>query len=574
MKKLAFGALGLLLTACGGSGGEYSDAIIYPGKVITMNGEGSVAEAVVVQGDMIIGAGRLKTMKKDFRGATVDETFADKVILPGFIDPHAHVTLGAMLYSFPMVAPWPMATPDGMKEGYGTPEAFRAAVTDIVATAPGDGPIVIYGYHNLVHGDVDRHLLSALSPERPLILWHFSGHDFYLNNAALAQANLAPALAETYHGVDLDDHGDLTGRIYEDAAFVVLQAFHETFLSPEHLVAGFEAYREILAKSGVTTTADLAYGVFGLQLEDQAIRATWQNMEHAGFRMYLVPEYRMLQREFGDGRVKAVLDMYRGAIPAAAPVLPRVKFFTDAAYYSQTMRLSDPGYLAGQSEGTHGLWVIPPEELVPTMQPYWDAGLGINIHSNGDAAQTATLDALEALGKTLADNTFTIEHGGLFSPEQVARAGELGAQVSAASHYVFYLGEAYAGPLRQPRARWITPLGGLTAAGVPVAVHSDAPLAPPLPLRAASVQVTRATREGGTYVAEMALSPYQALEAITLDAAKVLGLEGELGSIAPAKKADLTILESDPLETAPEDWENIPVWGVVLGGVKRPIDGG
>ncbi|MEZ5998392.1 MAG: hypothetical protein R3B98_06840 [Hyphomonas sp.] len=62
------------------------------------------------------------------------------------------------------------------------------------------------------------------------------------------------------------------------------------------------------------TTADLAYGVFGLKLEDGVIRATWQSTEHAGC-MYLVPERRMLQREFGDGRVKAVLDMYQRGYP-------------------------------------------------------------------------------------------------------------------------------------------------------------------------------------------------------------------------------------------------------------------
>ena len=574
MKRLAIGVLSALLAGCSGSGKDYSDATIYPAKVITMLGEDSVAEAVVVQGDEIIGVGSFKTMQKDFRGAAVDRTFEDKVVLPGLIDPHIHVVLGAMLYGFPMAAPWPMATPDGMKEGYGTPEAFRQAVANIVAASPGDGPVVVYGYHNLVHGDLTRQVLDELAPDRPLIVWHYSGHDFYLNSAAIDHAGFTPALAEKYHGVDLDPAGELTGRIYEDAAFLVLTAYHEVFLAPEHLAAGFDAYRKILNRSGVTTTADLAYGVFGLRMEDQTIRATWQDMDHSGFRMYLIPEYRMLQKEFGDGRVKAVLDMYRGAIPTAAPVLPRVKFFTDGAYYSQTMRVSDPGYLSGQSAGTHGLWVIPPDELVPTIKPYWDAGLSVNIHSNGDAAQTATLDALESLGTTSADNTFTIEHGGMFSPADVERAGRLGAQLSAASHYVYYLAEAYAGPLGQPRARWISPLGALTEAGVPVALHSDAPLAPPIPLRAASVQVTRATREGDVYEAKMALSPYQALEAITLDAAKVIGLDDELGSIAPGKKADFTILGADPLETPAEAWETIPVWGVVLGGEKRPLDGG
>jgi len=170
--------------------------------------------------------------------------------------------------------------------------------------------------------------------------------------------------------------------------------------------------------------------------------------------------------------------MVAGEIETPAPVLPQVKFFTDAAFYSQTMRVSEPGYLSGQSEGTQGLWVIQPDNIAPTIQPYWDAGLAVRIHSNGDAAQSATLDALAELRPTAPDRKFIFEHAGLFSPEQVTRAADLGAGVSAASHYVFYLGEAYQSPLGPERGNWILPLASLSAAGVPVTLHSGAPLAP------------------------------------------------------------------------------------------------
>lgn len=550
-----------------------SEVTIYVAReVIPMTGEGVTAEAVAVEGDRVMAVGSLGALQAGYPGARIDETFRNKTIVPGLIDPHMHVLLGGMLYAHPFAPPWPMATPEGMTAGYPSPEAFRARLADIVAEAPQDGsPVVVYGFHNLVQGDLDRHILDAVAPDRPMIVWHYSGHDFYLNSAALDMIGATPALAETFHGVDLDANGALTGRIYEDAAMVVFARAKDVLFNPVSFGAGIGRYFDIVRNAGVTTTADLGYGVFGLALEDQTIAASW-SMADDGFRLYLIPEFRSMQREFGDGAPQAVLDMVSGARPAAAPVLPRVKFFADAAYYSQTMRLSPPGYLAGQSKGSMGLWVIPDGEIANTMRPYTDAGLSAHIHSNGDAAQTATLEALATLRDEGFDGDFVIEHGGLFSPEQVTRAGELSAMVSAASHYVFYMAEAYASPLGPARASWITPLGSLSAAGAVVALHSDAPLAPPQPLRAAGAHITRATREGGTYEAANALKPYDALEAITLDAARVLGLDTEIGSLTPGKRADFTILDSNPLDLPGTDWSEIGIWGVVLGGELRQLE--
>ena len=122
------------------------------------------------------------------------------------------------------------------------------------------------------------------------------------------------------------------------------------------------------------------------------------------------------------------------------------------------------------------------------------------------------------------------------------------------------------------RAEWISPLGSLSAVGAPIALHSDAPLAPPQPLLAASRAITRETREGGVYQIEEVLSPYDALEAITLDAARALQLDDQIGSITPGKRADFTIVDANPLELPAASWADIRIWGVVLNGQLRPLE--
>jgi hypothetical protein len=83
----------------------------------------------------------------------------------------------------------------------------------------------------------------------------------------------------------------------------------------------------------------------------------------------------------------------------------------------------------------------------------------------------------------------------------------------------------------------------------------------------------RSTREGGTLTDSEKLSAQEALESITIDAAFALGLEHELGSIEVGKRADLTILDANPLQTSGADWPDIEVWGVIIDGERRPLNG-
>ena len=324
--------------------------------------------------DTLLASAQLTSLSQIIPAPQSMTTFEDQIIVPGLIDPHMHVLLGSLQYSMPFATPWPMAGPDGMMPGYDTREAFLARLAEIVAAAPaGDKPIFIYGYHNLVQGDLVRADLDAITSDRPLFIWHYSTHDFYLNSKALDYAQVDASMHEQFEGVDLDENGELTGRIYEDALPFLFRNISQDVFNPLAIGRGANDYFSIMRRAGVTTTADLAYGAFGRPVEDGVIAATW-SLEKSGFRLYMVPEYRAFDAEFGEEAPDMVAKMAAGDIATAAPVLPRVKFFTDAAFYSQTMRLSPPGYLAGQSQGSEGLWVLQPEDIAPTIEPFWNAG--------------------------------------------------------------------------------------------------------------------------------------------------------------------------------------------------------
>ena len=545
-------------------------AVIYPATIITMEAAHPSSDAVAVKDGKVLAVGDLNDLVEGYPGADVDETFARMTILPGFIDPHVHMALSSIMYATTPVAPWPVEGALGPSIACPDRISLLARLADIETAAPEGEPVIVWGYQDLAQGPIARADLDAITTTRPLIVWHYSGHDFFLNSKALEWTKITGALHEKFTGVEIDDEGEPTGRIFEDALPYLLRTLAPYILSPDRVQKGLSDFSTLLNRGGVTTVSDLAYGVFGFDFENANIAGNWVSPEHSGYKLYLVPEARAFSAAFGEAAPQTIIDMAEGTKDAPAPVLRQAKFFTDGAFYSETMRLSAP-YLSGQSEGTRGVWVTPPQSLAAAIKPYWDAGLQIRIHSNGDAAQTATLAALEALRASDKGRRFVIEHGGLFSAAAIEAAGALGADVSAASHYVFYLGEAYQAALGPERGQWITPLASLARKGVHVSLHSDAPLAPPFPLEAASRHLTRATREGGVLTPEEALSADTALKAITIDAARALGLEAEIGSIAPGKKADFTILKENPLATSGDDWPAIPVWGVVLDGEKRPL---
>jgi imidazolonepropionase-like amidohydrolase len=81
-------------------------------------------------------------------------------------------------------------------------------------------------------------------------------------------------------------------------------------------------------------------------------------------------------------------------------------------------------------------------------------------------------------------------------------------------------------------------LKSIVAAGGTIVAGTDAPIVPyGLSLH---VELEEYVRAG--------MTPFQALQAATVNAARALGLSDELGTIEPGKRADLAFIGGDPLQ--------------------------
>ena len=144
--------------------------------------------------------------------------------------------------------------------------------------------------------------------------------------------------------------------------------------------------------------------------------------------------------------------------------------------------------------------------------------------------------------------------------------------VSANPYYHYILSDIYSEKWLGPdRGSQMVRLGSLQRHGVPFALHSDCPMAPLSPLTLAFNATNRITINGRPGAPEERISLDAAMRAITIDAAWVMGWEDQVGSIRAGKKADFTVLESDPYQMGVKELKNVRVWGTVFEGELHPV---
>jgi predicted amidohydrolase YtcJ len=247
-----------------------------------------------------------------------------------------------------------------------------------------------------------------------------------------------------------------------------------------------------------------------------------------------------------------------------------MKFWADGSNQARSAAQTKPYLLAAEQGRTNHSG----EEMVRLCRAAKDAGWSILVHCQGDAAIDAALDAIEdAYGPHPATGLNRIEHATMARQDQIERMKKLGVEPSFIPDFLHLYGAAYRDQIFGPqRAGFMVPAAAAERAGVPFTLHSDAPAAglPINPLRHVQTAVTRRCATDGSRIGpDLALSVEAALRAITVNAARQIGLADAIGTLEPGKEADLTILESDPCTADPENIGSIAVSETWVAGEKK-----
>ena len=542
-------------------------------EIITMNPMQATATHVAVRDGRILGVGHLDELAQ-WGAYTLDTRFAECTLMPGLIEGHCHLKEGGMwdleyLGWFDRLNPWGQTV-----KGLRSMEAVVQRLIEIDRKMqqdgePADKPLLAWGFDPIYFGGermtVDH--LDRASSTRPIVIAHANGHLMNVNSTMLRIAEVDEDI-EVEGVVKFKDGprvGQPNGELQEPAAMHLVMRHVGTagLMSPMN-ETGMMNFARLAKMQGVTTATDL---VNTLSEADCAVLESALAQDECCVR--ILPAFKAFHGTHGATQgaehvnvmKKRNTDKLRYGL---------VKMMLDGSIQGFSARMRWPGHFNGEP---NGIWVTAPSQYEADFEIYHRAGLHIHTHTNGDEASLAAIDALERVlaRAPRTDHRHTLQHAQMVDAPMFRRMASLGLCVNLFANHLWYWGDQhYEMTMGPDRAHRLDACASALAAGVPLAIHSDAPVTPLGPLFTAWCAVNRITPKGRVLGEKERLTVPQALHAITLGAAWTLKMDHEIGSIEVGKRADFCVLLDNPLTLGAEKLKDARVWGTVLGGQIFP----
>ena len=538
---------------------DRSATTIYQAKnIITMDRNRPHATYVAVRDGRILAVGGADCADP-WGGAELDDRYGDAVLLPGFVEGHAHMLAGAMWEHF-YAGYQDRIDPDGrVWKGLTDIDEVISGLKAAGDALPADAPIVGWGFDPifLPTERLNRNHLDAVSTDRPIAILHSNFHLMTVNSKALEMAGYTRD--SNIEGLGRFEDAELNGELQEmHVMFPIMRRLNLDFGALARTEKAMRNFAKTAQRVGVTTSTDLFN-----ELPDEDVDGLLQVTGADDFQLRIVPALNGITASADE-----VIERVGQLKPRSTDRLRlgQVKLMADGSIQGFTARLNWPGYLGGKP---NGIWNAPPEQLREQIIKLHAAGIHLHIHVNGDEASEVGLDALEEamLRHPRGDSRHVLQHCQMADESQFRRMARLGICVNLFANHLWYFGDQHyeltIGPDKVTR---MNACRSALDSGVPLAIHSDAPVTPMGPLHVAWCAVNRITPAGRVLGENQKISVEEALYASTIGAAFTLKLDHEIGSIEVGKKADFAVLAEDPLEVDADRLRDIEVLGTVMGG--------
>jgi len=534
-----------------------ADSVFLGGKVYTSDPQNPWAEAVAIKNGEIIYVGSREGVRPYLNWGTERHLLNGKLLLPGFIDTHAHPVLAAAtmnILAFNAV--------DDLA-------AIYEKLADYAAANPDLDFIMGQGFNAaLFSQDPTSAMLDAVVADRPVFLMDDGGHLGWANSLALQTAGIdanTPDPVPGAHYYVRDAQGNPTGYMYEEATFepfVYLNYDHAvaelkansgelfSIMNSFGITSVFDASMEWLIEDGLQTMAGFeAQGKLPLRMVTSL--AVDQSMPVAD----TIGMYEQLQQGFSSDRLNV------GAI----------KIGLDG-----TLEGGSAALLNEYLHGGNGALNWDPQVFNDSLVALDKAGIDIHMHAIGDRAVNLALNAVASAREAngFHGTRHTICHTQLVQDSDIARFDAL--DVIAQTTPVWHANSPGLpwNQVDEQELEKLFPFNSLAATGARVTFGSDFPygggfeaLVPAYNIEVGATRVWPHSQgiEPLPKASEK-LDVATLVRGYTLDAAYQLRMEDKIGSIEVGKRADLIVLNKNIFEIPSDDIHNVKVKLTMVDG--------
>lgn len=551
--------LTVALVACGARNGESTpQLVVVNADVYTVDPGHPRVEAFAVSNGRFVAVGTTADIRRLAGKDTKIVDAGGSTVTPGFIDGHSHVSGDS-----PYVA--------GVDISYiADKQEWLRKIREADGRMPRGEWMTGGGWDHTLSDGVypTRQMLDAVVADRPILLNHIDGHYSWANTKALQLAGVTAKTPVPPGGkIVLDATGQPTGILLEGAQSLVSRIIPARSDAQRHEgLARMYAYANSFGLTGLHQMGNLEDYLDVVEHGDPTLRI-WYG--HWGPRA-VGKDYDAELRKILDSKSETSRRVATtGKEGRMGPLLTvgYVKLINDGVLSSHTAVLRES---YEDRKGWKGEFITSPEALKTQVDKVTAAGMPVAIHSIGDAAVKASLDAFEAAKGNAVPHPNRIEHLELVQPEDVSRFKSLGVVASMqpdhATNSIAYV-PARVGPERE---KWAYRWKNMLDTGVPLVFGADYPTSPLDPLTQIADATFRTSPfgfyEGKPWHPEQKVDFEQALHAYTQAGASITDWKDQIGSITVGKWADFVVLSGKVPQPLTPAFRDLKVRYTYFGG--------
>lgn len=559
------------------SGPAETVTVLFNAKVFTGEPAAPYAEAVAIANGQIVAVGERQAVMSSAgaRARLVD--LHGHFLMPGMIDAHAHPIGHKLLVGGGGMG---LVLANYAVETFSA-DKLEAFVADTIARNTSHfGDVVLITGIDIGYWAHTKELDALLSGDRfagiPIVLVGSDGHTAWANATARMRAGLSASMVRALPAGEQRYFGFNAG--FEPNGFVVDHGLTRLLRSlpdpaPALLLAAGRAGVQYMNAQGITAWLDAAVaGVVGgdlpLSTDDPGALPTYRALSSRGELTAHVAAYPVIDPAGGLQQLDMAEALRAQFRDVANLTMPGIKVFADGVveYPSQTAALTQPY----RNSGRMAPLLFDPAAFNALVAEADRRGLTVHIHAIGNLAVKASLDAIGTARKANPGGQLphTITHAQFVDNEDVGRFAQL--RTIAALQLLWATAdpstnEEVAPYIAPAILHTMYPARALLQSGALIAGASDWSVTDANPFLAIAQAETRSGPQG-ILGADQRMPREAMLYAYTKNAARALGQESRIGTLAPGKSADLVLVDVDVLTVSPDELRKAKVMWTMFEG--------